>query len=166
MPLTLGGVLVALLALVFGGGLWPEHEPASAVAGAGTALETPRAPESRAPAHPGLTRAAPEADPAAQVRNADVGFRSRAALDDHFQKHGGEFGGLDRAGYLLRAQALRDRPVGQSVFQKVRGDGVVTRFDTASGEFIAFDADLTIRTFFKPEDGWRYFERQASRDHE
>ena len=46
-----------------------------------------------------------------------------------------------------------------------RPDGSVSRFDRASGAFLAFDADGTIRTFFKPNDGERYFERQAGRAH-
>ena len=35
--------------------------------------------------------------------------------------------------------------------------------DRSTGAFVAFDADSTIRTFFKPNDGEAYFERQARR---
>ena len=38
----------------------------------------------------------------------------------------------------------------------------VTRFDVKRGYFGAYDADGTIRTFFVPPDGVRYFERQAT----
>ena len=41
--------------------------------------------------------------------------------------------------------------------------GVVTKFDRRSGAFIAYNADRTIRTFFIPVDGERYFRRQARR---
>jgi len=41
---------------------------------------------------------------------------------------------------------------------------VVTRFDRTSGAFLAFNSDGVIRTFFKPNDGERYFRRQAERD--
>jgi pyocin large subunit-like protein len=47
----------------------------------------------------------------------------------------------------------------------VRGDGVITRFDKKSGTFLAFNENRTIRTFFKPDDGVRYFERQLDREH-
>jgi pyocin large subunit-like protein len=62
--------------------------------------------------------------------------------------------------------ALRDRPAGDPVLEAVRSDGVVTRFDRSSGTFLAFDRDRTIRTFFKPNDGERYYRRQAERGSE
>src|SRR5688500_522985 len=48
---------------------------------------------------------------------AGVGFRSRAALDDHFKKHGHEFGGITIDEYLAKAQTLRDAAVGGSVLE-------------------------------------------------
>ena len=94
-----------------------------------------------------------------------IGFRSRQYLDDHFAKHGGEFRGLSEAEYLLAAQTLRDSPVGGDIEEIVRSDGAASRFDKATGAFIAFNRDGTIRTFFKPNDGERYFRRQAQRSH-
>ena len=103
--------------------------------------------------------------PAAPTRPA-IGFRSKERLAEHFRKHGREFGRVTREEYLRLAQSLRDRAAGGDVLEAVRGDGVVTRFDRASGAFLAFDPDGTIRTFFKPYDGERYFRRQLSRMHE
>jgi pyocin large subunit-like protein len=48
----------------------------------------------------------------------------------------------------------------------VRSDGVISRFDRSSGDFVAFDQDGTLRTFFRPVDGERYFMRQATRTHD
>ena len=96
---------------------------------------------------------------------ADVGFASRARLDEHYRKHGAEFGDITREEYLRRAQALRDAPAGGAVLEAVRRDGVVTRFDRKSGAFIAFNANGVIRTYFRPNDGERYFRRQLERDH-
>jgi hypothetical protein len=93
----------------------------------------------------------------------DIGFRDQRRLDEHFDKHGREFGGIDKDAYLRRAQELRDRVAGGPVLETVRGDGVVTRFDRDSGDFIAFNPDRTIRTFFRPNDGEAYFRRQARR---
>ncbi|MEP6762816.1 MAG: hypothetical protein ABJB66_00830 [Gemmatimonadaceae bacterium] len=96
--------------------------------------------------------------------NSEKGFRDRAHLDEHFAKHGAEFAGLNKAQYLGMAQRLRDAPAGGEILEIVRsGDGVVSRFDKRSGAFLAFDRDGTIRTFFKPNDGERYFRRQANR---
>jgi hypothetical protein len=92
-----------------------------------------------------------------------IGFHNPRQLNEHFEKHGAEFGNVSRAEYLARAQRLRDAPLDRNVIEIVRADGVITRFDRASGAFIAFDRDRTIRTFFRPNDGEAYFRRQARR---
>lgn len=96
--------------------------------------------------------------------DAGIGFRNRERLEEHYQKHGREFGNISQAEYLRRAQELRDAPVGGPVLELKREDGVVTRFHRESGAFIAFDPDLIIRTFFRPNAGERYFRRQAARE--
>ena len=107
--------------------------------------------------------ARPSAAPA--ITRPDVGFRSRGALDDHFRKHGREFGpATTRDEYLRRAQTLRDAPAGGPVLELKRPDGVITRFDRRTGDFGAYNPDATIRTFFRPNDGEQYFHRQAQRD--
>ncbi len=91
------------------------------------------------------------------------GFRSRALLDEHYRKHGAEFGSISEAQYLRLAQDLRDQPSGGPILEAVRPDGVFSRFDRRHGYFGAYNADRTIRTFFIPNDGERYFHRQARR---
>lgn len=92
-----------------------------------------------------------------------IGFTSRRAWREHFAKHGAEFGKITAEEYLRLAQVLRDAPRSGLVLERVRDDGVITRFDRASGAFLAFHRDLSIRTFFRPKDGEAYFERQALR---
>jgi hypothetical protein len=94
---------------------------------------------------------------------ANVGFVNERRLDEHYDKHGAEFGRITRQDYLRQAQLLRDAQVGGPVLQTVRADGVTTRFDRDTGAFVAFNPDGTIRTFFKPNDGERYYRRQAER---
>jgi pyocin large subunit-like protein len=91
------------------------------------------------------------------------GFRSARQFDDHYVKHGAEFGKITKQQYLKMAQELRDAPKGGEVIEAVRADGVVSRFHKKKGWFIAFNRDRTIRTFFIPNDGERYFWRQAKR---
>jgi pyocin large subunit-like protein len=95
-----------------------------------------------------------------------IGFRSDDSAEDHYGKHGREFGKITIVQYVGLAQTLRDRPTSDQVIEEVRADGVVTRFDRASGAFLAFDLDGTIRTFFKPSDGEAYFRRQLTSDPE
>lgn len=94
----------------------------------------------------------------------DIGFRTRRNLEEHYQKHGREFGSISQAEYLLQAQTLRDAAAGGEILEAARKDGVTTRFDRKAGAFLAFNPDLTIRTFFKPNDGERYFKRQLNRE--
>ena len=108
----------------------------------------------------------PSTAPAATLASSTsaIGFRSTARLVEHYEKHGREFGTVSQAQYLQLAQQLRDAPVGGDVLEVVRqADGVISRFDKASGAFLAADPDGTIRTFFKPNDGEAYFRRQARR---
>jgi pyocin large subunit-like protein len=91
------------------------------------------------------------------------GFRSRRQFEEHYAKHGREFGNISRQEYLERAQALRDAPAGGPILQAVTPDGIISRFDRKSGAFGAYNPDRTIRTFFVPNAGERYFHRQASK---
>jgi pyocin large subunit-like protein len=92
-----------------------------------------------------------------------IGFADQRRLDEHFEKHGSEFGRITKQDYLRQAQLLRDTKVGGPVLEAVRRDGVVTRYDQQTGAFIAFNPNGVIRTFFKPNDGERYWRRQAER---
>jgi len=94
---------------------------------------------------------------------AGPGFRTRRQLDEHYQKHGREFGRISQEEYLRLAQELRDAPAGGPILEAVKPGGVVTRFDRRRGSFGAYNPDRTIRTFFIPNDGERYFHRQATR---
>lgn len=111
---------------------------------------------------PSITAPAPPRPP---TTHAPVGFRSSARLDEHYEKHGHEFGTISKQEYLERAQRLRDASPGGDILELARPDGVVTRFDRRSGAFLAFEHDGTIRTFFRPNDGESYFRRQARRRH-
>ena len=92
-----------------------------------------------------------------------VGFADQRRLDEHYEKHGAAFGRITRQDYLHQAQLLRDATAGDPILETVRSDGVVTRFDRQTGAFIAFNSNGVIRTFFKPNDGERYYRRQAER---
>lgn len=111
-------------------------------------------PETRAPA-------SNRADP----RLRRIGFRSLTKLHQHFDKHGAEFGTISEDEYLRRAQDLRDATLSKQVIETAQLDGTISRFDRTSGAFLAFDTDLTIRTFFRPNDGENYFWRAAGRRH-
>lgn len=91
------------------------------------------------------------------------GFRSQRQFDEHYQKHGREFGKITQAQYLQLAQGLRDAPAGGDILEAIKPGGVISRFDRRHGYFGAYNRDGTIRTFFIPNGGERYFHRQATR---
>ena len=94
------------------------------------------------------------------------GFRNAALLNEHFQKHGHEFGHITKQQYLGLAQELRDAPAGRTILEDARPNGQFSKFDKRHGYFGAYNPDRTIRTFFIPNDGERYFWRQAKRSHD
>jgi len=94
---------------------------------------------------------------------AGPGFRSSQQFNEHYEKHGREFGSIAPAEYLRLAQELRDAPVGGPILEAIKPGGVISRFDRRTGAFGAYNRDRTIRTFFIPNDGERYFVRQARR---
>lgn len=100
---------------------------------------------------------------AATLSAEGPGFRGTRQFDEHYARHGAEFGKITRQEYLRLAQQLRDTPKSTEILEAVRQDGVVTRFQRKKGWFGAYNPDRTIRTFFIPNDGERYFWRQARR---
>jgi pyocin large subunit-like protein len=88
------------------------------------------------------------------------GFRTDHLLQEHYEKYGHEFGAISRQQYLHLAQQLRDSHVGRYILESKSPEGWI-KFDRRHGYFGAYDTDGTIRTFFIPPDGVRYFEREA-----
>ncbi len=124
----------------------------------------------------GSTEAASKSSPTqastAQVQSSPsntvgpIGFSTYEKWQDHFKKHGSEFGNISAEQYLVMAQQLRDSPPSQDILEIERKDHVTSRFERSSGNFLAFNRNRTIRTFFKPKDGERYFRRQAKKEHD
>ena len=150
VPTTLAGVLALIIGLIVNHYRTPATPPKTT---SPTVRQT-LPPEPRA--------TVPQATSSA-AKTSKVGWTSRASLESHFRKHASEFGNITLDEYLDQAKALRDAAVDASVLEIVRKDGVITRFDKPSGSFLAFNKDKTIRTFFRPDDGERYFRRQAER---
>ena len=126
------------------------------------ACGSPQAP----PAEVQKVKAALEGSAApSHVKRPDIGFASRQKLVDHYKKHGREFGAPTMEQYLRKAQELRDRPAGGAIMETTRPDGVVSRYDRETGEFLAFNRDGIIRTYFRPTDGEAYYRRQLGRRH-
>lgn len=89
-------------------------------------------------------------------------FKSDKLLDQHYEKHvikQGEFGNLTKDQYLKQTQNLVQSN-GNGVLSKIRtnGDKIFNRIST--NEFAIIDSSGNIRTYFKPNGGIDYFNKQ------
>jgi len=91
---------------------------------------------------------------------ANQGFRTPHLLQDHYSRFGKQFGNISIDQYLRLAQQLRDSTPGRHILISKRADGGGSKFDLKRGWFVAYDGDGTLRTFFVPKDGVRFFEDQ------
>jgi len=81
--------------------------------------------------------------------------------EEHWQKHGGEFPGLhSEQDYVRAANAFVHRPPSDvEIKHDARGDTLF--YEPSSDTFAVMDAQGEPRTFFKPDNGARYWDRQC-----
>jgi pyocin large subunit-like protein len=113
---------------------------------------------SRRPA-PAVTAAADTPD-APDTPAGDLPQFAPGQLEQHFRKHGAEMGFATMEDYLRAAQALVRGGPGVETLQQ-GGDTLFFREDT--DEFAVLSSRNVIRTYFRPDDGRRYWERQKQR---
>jgi filamentous hemagglutinin len=79
------------------------------------------------------------------------GFASDAQRQDHFDRHGSDFGAATPEEYERQADDFLNGPRGDEVLEKVRPNGDIVRYNPTTDEFGVTRADGTIRTYFKPD---------------
>lgn len=86
-------------------------------------------------------------------------FRSQSLYDSHYEKHGHEFGNITKEEYLQKANDLinSDSP---DILTKYEDDGDFMYFNKKTDEFLVLAPDGYIRTYFIPDDGIDYWNRQ------
>ncbi len=85
-------------------------------------------------------------------------FRKAEYLQEHFAKHGAEFGYASAEEYLAGANRVI---ASADVLHKLEAeDGDDVYYLEATNEFVIVSTDGFLRTYFKPEDGKAYFDRQ------
>ena len=85
-------------------------------------------------------------------------FRNEDRLDDHYEKHGKEMGFKDAESYEEAASDVVNNPEALHKIEKEDGDDVYYLKDT--NEFVVVSGDGYIRTYFNPNDGINYYNRQ------
>lgn len=89
---------------------------------------------------------------------SDYRFRSRKLLLDHYEKHGIEMGFDSAKDYEKAAAAVVQNPDALHKIEAEDGDDVY--YLMATNEFVVVSTDGFIRTYFKPNSGIKYFNRQ------
>ena len=85
-------------------------------------------------------------------------FRNEKYLTEHFQKHGSEFDYTSKEEY--EAGANRVIASEEALHKTEAEDGDHIYYLESSNEIVFLSTDGYIRTYFKPRDGIRYYERQ------
>lgn len=78
-------------------------------------------------------------------------FIDHAKLQDHFQRHGADFGATTPADYEQQADTFLNGPKSSGVLEKMRSNGDVVRYNPSTEEFGIVRQDGTIRSYFKPD---------------
>lgn len=96
--------------------------------------------------------------PAGQVK--EYKFRSQKLLDQHFEKHGREFGRITKEEYVKMANELINSDSDSVLSKTEKEDGDYVFFDRNTGYFAVLSKDGYIRTFFVPSQGEKYYNKQ------
>lgn len=88
----------------------------------------------------------------------DHEFRSDDLLTSHFEKHGGEFDYNNKEEYLAGANAVIDSNEALHKTEAEDGDEIFYLPDT--NEIVFMSKDGYIRSYFRPDDGMDYYNRQ------
>lgn len=113
----------------------------------------------RAPAVIGSNSTARPPEPAKKVPPTRETWGHLPSLQDHFDRHGGDFKAKSPDEYARMAWEFRQRAKSDGLPVKVDDEGVMRIYDRKSGAFGAYNRDGTTKTFFKPNSR-DYFERQ------
>lgn len=85
-------------------------------------------------------------------------FRNEDLLESHHEKHGKEMGFSSSKEYEMSASDVVNNPESLHKTEKEDGDDVYYKENT--NEFVVVSTDGYIRTYFNPDSGKKYFDRQ------
>lgn len=152
---TILGILLAILVLAGGGtGYLLGDEPDEAPVQNHDAIEQQESVSQT----PDTGAGQDAAEENAGQDTTDLVFRNSSLRNSHYEKHGVEMGFASAEEYEKAAAAVAANPKALHKVEKEDGDDVYYVEDT--NEFVVVSTDGYIRTYFCPDSGIRYFERQ------
>lgn len=95
-----------------------------------------------------------------EAEDSELYWGNLNTLQDHFDRHGADFGAADPEDYARQAYAFY---LERARHQVKDDDGTLRVFDADTNAFGAYNRDGTAKTYFKPDDGQAYFDRQPGK---
>ena len=95
---------------------------------------------------------------AAETEYVEYWFRTKKLRDQHYEKHGIEMGFDNADDYRRAASDVVNDPDALHKTEKEDGDDVYYLEET--NEFVVVSKDGFLRTYFKPDKGKAYFDKQ------
>ena len=141
--------LIAILALLFGG---------TGVVGTVTDAETTIPQEATVVVEEQIQAESIVVQEEQYVSEITYSFRNEKLLNDHYEKHGKEMGFDSAKSYEAAANEVINNPNSLHRIEEEDGDDVY--YLEESNGFVIVSIDGYIRTFFYPDDGLDYFNRQ------
>lgn len=141
--------LIAILALLFGG---------TGVVGTVTNTETADLQDVSVVVEEQIQAESQTVQEEEYVQEVSYYFRNEKLLNDHYEKHGKEMGFDSAKSYEAAANEVIHHPDALHRIEEEDGDDVY--YLEENNGFVIVSIDGYIRTFFYPDDGLDYFNRQ------
>lgn len=141
--------LLAILALLFGG---------TSVVGTATDMQTTVMQDATVVVEEQIQAESQIVQEEQYVSEITYSFRNEKLLNDHYEKHGIEMGFDSAESYEAAANEVINHPDALHRIEEEDGDDVY--YLEENNGFVIVSIDGYIRTFFYPDDGLDYFNRQ------
>ena len=119
-------------------------------------LKDTRKPEDPQPKEQKPDRQEPKEQKPEQTKS--LRFRNRKLLNEHYEKHGIDMGFKSAQEYEEAASKAALNPDALHKLEKEDGDDVY--YVAATNEFVIVSTDGYIRTYFNPDSGIKYYNKQ------
>lgn len=104
------------------------------------------------------SKPAEQTELAPQATGTDYYFRNEELLYQHYEKHGIDMGFSSPESYEKAASDVINNP--DSLSKTEAEDGDLVFYVEATNEFVVLSTDGFIRTYFLPDAGKKYYDRQ------
>lgn len=94
-----------------------------------------------------------------QLYESNHPWKSKAILNNHFQKHKDHYPGITVEQYKKETMDFAKLRESDDILITHRTDGSWVKYRVSTNDFMIIGKDGTIRSFFKPTEGIEYYER-------